>query len=63
MKDKLRKIIDNEHLDSYSLFELKNSGLIIKITYSQYVITEKGFRLLMRKPVRKQELSKLILQN
>lgn len=46
MKDKLEMIVRNEKLDSYSLYELKTAGLVIKITFSQYVITKKGLELI-----------------
>lgn len=46
MKDKLLKIVNNEYLDSYSIYELKTAGLIVKITYTQYVITKKGLSLI-----------------
>lgn len=46
MKAKLNKILNNEELDDSSIYELKRNGLIVKITYSQYVITEKGLKLI-----------------
>lgn len=46
MKAKLNKILNNEDLDDSSIYELKRKGLIVKITYSQYVITEKGLSVL-----------------
>ena len=46
MKNKLQKIVNNEFLDSSSIYELKTAGLIVKITYTQYVITKKGLRLI-----------------
>ena len=46
MKDKLQKIVNNEYLDSYSIYELKTAGLIVKITYTQYVITKKGLNFI-----------------
>lgn len=46
MKKALNCIINNEFLDSSTLFKLSKLGLVLKITYSQYIITEKGFKLL-----------------
>lgn len=46
MKKALNSILNNEFLDSSTLFSMSKLGLILKITYSQYIITEKGFKLL-----------------
>lgn len=46
MKDQLNKIVNNEYLNSSDLFNLNKLGLILKITYSQYVLTERGYALL-----------------
>lgn len=46
MSDKLMKIVNNEYLDYSSIRQLEKEGLIVKITYSQYVITEKGLIVL-----------------
>ncbi len=42
MRDQLNKIINNEHLDSHSIYKLKIGRYNEKITYNQYVITKKG---------------------
>lgn len=46
MKQALSNLVNNEFLDSSTLFKLSKLGLILKITYSQYIITEKGFNFL-----------------
>lgn len=43
MKDNLQKVVNNEYIDSHEIYLLKEAGLIVKITYTQYVLTEKGF--------------------
>lgn len=42
----LNKIINNITLDSSTLHKLSKSGLIKKITYSQYVITKEGLEII-----------------
>ena len=44
--EQLNKIVWDKHIDSYSLAQLLKKGYIKKITFSQYVITEKGFILM-----------------
>ncbi len=47
MKDNLKKLVNNELLDSSSIYELKTNGLIKKITFTQYVLTEKGLKYIL----------------
>lgn len=49
MKKSLKRLINNEYLNSSELFKLNQLGLILKITYRQYVITKKGFQILTEK--------------
>lgn len=46
MKASLNKVINNEYLHYSSIHQLEKKGLIVKITYSQYVITKKGLELI-----------------
>lgn len=42
----LNKLINNIPLDPSTLHNLSKSGLIKKITYSQYVITKEGLEII-----------------
>lgn len=42
MKTELNKLVNNEYLNSSQLYKLEKLGLILKITYTQYVLTERG---------------------
>jgi len=46
MKDQLNKLLKNEHLNSSELYHLNKAGLIIKITFTQYVLTKAGLTFL-----------------
>lgn len=49
MKKSLNNLINNEYLNNSELFKLNQLGLVLKITYNQYVITKKGFQILTEK--------------
>lgn len=49
MKHFLNKIVNNEFVDVSTIFKMQRSGLVQKISFSQYVITEKGFKILNEK--------------
>ena len=65
MKSQLMKIVNNEYLDSSTLFNLNKLGLILKITYSQYVITKKGLNFMTNygNPQVKNKNNNLILKH
>jgi hypothetical protein len=46
MKQNLEKLVKNEYLDSSAIYLLQLEGLVRKITFSQYVLTEKGYNQL-----------------